>query len=780
VLKSSSQIYKEKAMHKNILSRWKITELPFSVLVLFILLWFTYGILFKAPYSGFYFTTSDGQIMEVLTGPQQGPSLQTGDILVKIGDISLAEYIKNTRLMFFEKNKAGDIVDVVVMRNGVELTIPWRFPGFNLREFNGRFFNIWGLAYVFWFFGSVAQLSMRPKNDRWWLFVGANYLTSLWLIFGSLSSRHIWQSSILLHAITWLLLPVYLHLHWVFPHPFKGVPKTAQILFYAACIFLAVAEITQSLPKNWYALAFAAALLGSILLEIIHFIWQPDQRRDISLIAISMFVAFTPSIVLGFLMASGTAPAISTVALLALPFMPLGYFYTIYRHQLGGLEIRVNRFISLYGFMIILGTVVFMFVIYSTRLNIKSETWLFLGPAFMLSTAASVVIGFPAFQSFVEKRLFGIKLPYQNLQESYSSRITTSSSTASLLQLLEDEVFPSLLVRQYAVMQVINGNLKTLLAKNISSQQIPERSNAHELASQAGIYLPGSASDNGWLRLILPLKVGDSFIGFWLLGRRDPDDYYPQVEIPALQSLANQTAIALSNILYAEQLRKVYQSDIERYERERMSLALELHDSVLNELAILRTNLNEQDLTSKFQAAYEEVTQRLREIVSDLRPPMLMYGLIPAIDELADNLMERSGDKVTIKVNIQAGEERLPQNIELHLFRIVQEACQNAMRHAQAKSITVFGTLVPERIDLTIADDGTGFEPQPELGNLIANHHFGLAGMIERTKLIGAEINIQSSPNTGAKINVRWNSNSAMDSEIHQPADPEPKYLTSH
>jgi two-component system sensor histidine kinase DegS len=111
---------------------------------------------------------------------------------------------------------------------------------------------------------------------------------------------------------------------------------------------------------------------------------------------------------------------------------------------------------------------------------------------------------------------------------------------------------------------------------------------------------------------------------------------------------------------------------------------------------------------------------------------------------------------VAIKVDIQAGEERLPQNMEQHLFRIVQEACENSLRHAQAKNIIIFGVLIPQRVELTLEDDGAGFEPQLELSNLLANNHFGLAGMVERVRLIGAEIDIQSSPATGTKIHIGW------------------------
>ncbi len=746
-------------MRKKKFPNWQLNELPFSTLVLFILVWFTYGILFKAPYSGFDFSTGNGQVLTIFAKPEQKPSLQVGDVLVKIGPIPFTAYKKDARLSFFENSKAGEIVNIIVNRNGTKLTIPWKFPGFNQTEFNARFFNIWGLAYIFWFFGTAVQLLIRPKDGRWRLFIAANYLTACWLIFGSLSAWHLWESSILLRALTWLLLPVYLHLHWVFPRPLKELPKATWILFYAAGLSFAIGEITQSLPKNWYPLAFLAALLGSIALEVIHFIRQADQRRDVILLAISIFIAFIPPIGLSLLVTAETIPYIGPAALFALPFMPLAYFYVIHRRQLGGLEIRINRIISLYSFLILFGTTILMLVVPITSLDIKPETWIFLGILFILLTAFIAVTGFPTFQAFVEKRFLGIKLPYQNLQEIYSSRITASTSLSSLLQLLNDEIFPSLLVRQFAFMQVFNGNLKALLTKNINQEQLPRESDMNELASQTGRYLPDISPDSGWVRLILPLKVGDNFIGLWLLGRRDPDDIYPQAEIPILQSLANQTAIALSNILHTEQLRKMYQSDIERYEKERMRLALELHDSILNELAVLRTNLDETKISPKFQTSYEELTRRLREIVSDLRPPMLMYGLPPAINELADNLMERNSDTITIKVDIQTSEERLPQNIEQHLFRIVQEACENALRHAQAKNINMFGALIPQGIELTIEDDGKGFDAQLDLSNLIVNNHFGLAGMIERAHLIGAEINIQSRPSAGTKVHIAWDDN---------------------
>jgi signal transduction histidine kinase len=137
---------------------------------------------------------------------------------------------------------------------------------------------------------------------------------------------------------------------------------------------------------------------------------------------------------------------------------------------------------------------------------------------------------------------------------------------------------------------------------------------------------------------------------------------------------------------------------------------------------------------------------------------MLNYGLKLALEELAESLMERNGDSVKIMADIQAGEERYPQNMEQHLYRIVQESCENALRHAKAGKITISGQLDAQKISLRIEDDGIGFDmgEHLELDNLIANNHFGLAGIIERASLIGAKADIVSGLQTGTRIQITW------------------------
>ena len=261
--------------------------------------------------------------------------------------------------------------------------------------------------------------------------------------------------------------------------------------------------------------------------------------------------------------------------------------------------------------------------------------------------------------------------------------------------------------------------------------------------------------------LALPLRIGDDLIGIWLFGRHDPDDLYSQAEINVLQALANETAVALSNILQTERLKAMYKANIDRYEQERLRLSLELHDSVLNELAVLRLNINPDAIPENFQNSYETVTQRLREIVSDLRPPMLDYGLKDGLEEMAENLMERNRDAINVTVNLNNSKQRYPADVEQHIFRIVQQACENALHHAKAKQVMISGILAPQTIQLKIEDDGVGFEITNgvELHNLLASKHFGLAGIVERAELINARVTIDSTPKAGTHIHVTWTSN---------------------
>jgi len=754
-------------VQKIIPQNWRPPDILFSIVVLIFLLVFTYGLLFVAPYPGFYFNPTSGTILDIYnaSNPKPAASLREGDVIERVGSIPFDDYLKSSKVNLFENLKPGDIIEMIVQRDGEHISVPWVYSGFTKTGFLSRFFNIWWLAYVFWFIGTSTQLFMRPKDKRWLLFLASSYLTAMFIMFGSVSSFHIWWGSALIRFVAWLAMPIYLHFHWIFPHSLRRIPRWLQMIFYFICCAIAIGELFLFIPRFFYVFAVILAFGGSVLLLLLHYILQPDHRREVSFLASAAFIALFPVILFSTIRGIGQIPPIGPLALLVLPILPGAYFYILYRSNLGVLEIRTNRAVSLNIFLILLATMLIITVGYLGSVVTSLEEFLFITIVISLFTAAISALIFPGFQAFVERRILGIKLPNQGLAENYSARIITSETLPGLLKLLQEEVFPSLLIRQYVFVRNLKTSAQVLLSANVTQDQVRDEALMKLLASSStgSLSLPSKHDPPfDWIHLMLPLRYGSDLIGIWLLGRRDPDDHYPQAELPILQSLADQTAVALSNIIQTEQLKAMYEANIDRYEQERLHLAHDLHDSVLNEMAAILMKNDVASLSSEFQESYSGLISRVREIVSDLRPPMLVYGLKFALDGLADNLSERNPAAVQIVSDIRAdGEQRYPEVVENNIYRIVQEACENASKYSHAKSISISGELSPERIDIKVTDDGIGFNTAVSLqrDDMLANKHFGLAGMHERASLIGAVIQIDSRPKSGTQIRVSWSLN---------------------
>jgi len=741
---------------------WSLLENVLPWFVLAILLFYTYAKFFGHPY-GFRWDSS-GTIIYVFD-KQPEPSLKVGDQIMQIGPLRWEEFQADLRKTFFEGYKPRDIVPIVMERDGQRTTIAWEYPGFNRNEFLEQFYSEWGMAYFFWLAGTLTILFIRPKDDRWLLMALFNFLTAIWLIAGSgVSAFHVWNSALVLRMAVILCVPVYLHFHWVFPEPLGKISPIVLVSIYAITLALIMAQWFQILPSSFYLLGFMVALGGSFILLLIHILRQPIARGNLRLLFVAALLAMILAVIWEIFHNFNKIPAwLGSGGLLGLPLLPLAYLYSAFRRRLGGLELRVNRFFSIYLFVILLGIIeVPLIVLLEQAFQISGEVAAISLISAVL-TAAGFIWGYPVFENFVERRILAVPLQSKHLLETYSIHITTSVSLSDLIHVLHEEILPSLLIRQFSFLQLDQGSLKMLSTMGLSEEQMPKEQDVPYLMTQSGVYRsPDVASRNRpfpWARLILPLKLGDQIIGFWLLGRRDPDDIYSQLEIPILSSLANLTAIALSNILQTERLKSVYETNLHRYEQEKLRLAHDLHDSILNELAALLISPDAPALSPKFQQAFDALTERLREIVDDLRPPMLAFGLKLALEDFAENLIERSQDSVEIAADVQSDVEwTYPEVVESNLYRIVQEACENALRHAHAKRITIFGRLHPEEIDIRVEDDGMGFssEISLKLDHMLAKKHFGLAGMYERASLIGAEISINSRPGQGTKLQVTW------------------------
>jgi signal transduction histidine kinase len=197
-------------------------------------------------------------------------------------------------------------------------------------------------------------------------------------------------------------------------------------------------------------------------------------------------------------------------------------------------------------------------------------------------------------------------------------------------------------------------------------------------------------------------------------------------------------------------------------EDERRRLARELHDETIQSLIALgqrvqltRMKLAEGQLADnsleEIQALNEKNITDLRRITRDLRPLYLEdLGLVASLDMLA---RETGKDAGTI-VNFQrfGEEQRLAPEIEMAFYRMAQEGLSNVTRHAQANQVTISLHYSAEGITMTIEDDGRGFDVPESPAEFAPSGHFGLLGMHERAELIGANLEIHSSPDHGTQL----------------------------
>jgi signal transduction histidine kinase len=129
--------------------------------------------------------------------------------------------------------------------------------------------------------------------------------------------------------------------------------------------------------------------------------------------------------------------------------------------------------------------------------------------------------------------------------------------------------------------------------------------------------------------------------------------------------------------------------------------------------------------------------ESLRAIISDLRPAALdQLGLAPALEALA----ERTGNREAFAVGLTVDVPVLDDEVETTIYRLVQEALTNVKKHASASTARVEVTLHGGHVDVTVTDDGGGFDPEASTAG------FGLAGMRERAALAGGSLQIASGP----------------------------------
>jgi two-component system sensor histidine kinase/response regulator len=197
----------------------------------------------------------------------------------------------------------------------------------------------------------------------------------------------------------------------------------------------------------------------------------------------------------------------------------------------------------------------------------------------------------------------------------------------------------------------------------------------------------------------------------------------------------------------------------EAEEAERRRLASELHDQAGQNLTALSMSLHRlrgklpDEATARLEEALDLVdgtSACIRKLMVELRPPVLDdYGLMAALQWYGEQFSRQAALAVVVE-----GEEtspRLPPALEIALFRIVQEALNNILKHAAASRVTVRLSSTAEGIRLVVADDGIGFDPMTLQGP-DGRKGWGLRTMRERAQAVGGQLRVESTPGQGTRV----------------------------
>jgi len=270
-------------------------------------------------------------------------------------------------------------------------------------------------------------------------------------------------------------------------------------------------------------------------------------------------------------------------------------------------------------------------------------------------------------------------------------------------------------------------------------------------------------------QLIVPLKARGLVVGTICVANRRPRQFLTE-EVDLLTAIGSQIGITIENAKFYQEQQRM-QENLHSYvqqitraqEEERKRIARELHDDTTQALVALSHQIedfagnNEQlstddiGLLKSWREQLRDVLQRVRYFSRDLRPSIVDdLGLLPALEWLTDDIEKQSGIEANLRV--VGTQRRLSPEVELLLFRIIQEATNNARRHAEASKIEVCVEFHRGKMVATVTDNGKGFEVPTTLGELSRSGKLGLIGAEERARLLGGSLIVQSEPSEGTTV----------------------------
>jgi PAS domain S-box-containing protein len=349
-----------------------------------------------------------------------------------------------------------------------------------------------------------------------------------------------------------------------------------------------------------------------------------------------------------------------------------------------------------------------------------------------------------------------------------------------------EKVLEALDIEAGAIYLVEPGGKLTLRAHQGFSTEFVEK--AKELGQSQGIARPsfmtgraisGKLSDYP-LAELAPLLAAEGLRSFasaalfskeQLIGTVDvfsqQERLFSPEELSLLESVAHTLAMAVENsrlyeeVQQREQIRGLLLKRLlSAQEEERRRVARELHDEAGQAITMVMMDLSRamdtlpedaveaREKLSQARALAAQTLAELRKLIYDLRPEILdQLGLVPALRSYVKSRLE--AENIQARLSFVGLKERLSPQVEITLFRVIQEAVTNIVRHSGASTVNIEVTVSDSMLTATVEDNGKGFDVEAAFQ---APESWGLRGMRERIAVVGGELSIKSEAGQGTRI----------------------------
>jgi signal transduction histidine kinase len=517
----------------------------------------------------------------------------------------------------------------------------------------------------------------------------------------------------------WLMIPTVLTFGIPIFFPTTGAPGT----------------ITASIFGIWQALT--AILMLAILIYRYRWVADLKQRQQIKLLAFGLIMPSLISASTSILssianidLQPGTIGFLiqRTLIMAGIAFFIICLWVAVYRYQMFAIDLIINRTL-VYSTLtaMVIGLYVFMVSVLGSLLQARES--------FLVSLVATGLIAviFQPLRAWLQRRIN--RLLYGQRDEPYQV-LTKLGSQLAAVQATE------------AILPAIVEAVRDTLHLPFVAIHLDQKPGRDETSLSLGTAIGSTTT--------IPLLYQGNRVGELIVSSRSGEFQISPADSSLLNDFARQAGIAVHAVQLATDLQRSREEIVTAREEERVRLRRDLHDGLGPSLAtislqsetargLLRTHPEEaevllDELTTQAQTTMQEV----RRLIHALRPPVLDdLGLMPGLNALAASF---SSSGVLISIQSVSNLPEMPAAYEVAIYRIVQEALTNVIKHAQARSCTV-RLVWDETICLEIQDDGIGI-PQNRTSGV------GLYSMRERAEELGGTCIVAANADRGTLVQV--------------------------